>query len=441
MRVFAFIWIVSLTISSAFVPAAFAAKIQEVVSPGGIKAWFVEEKTIPIVSMEVVWKGGASTVSAEKAGLAHLMASTMDEGAADLDSKAFQKKMSDLAISLSFDAAKDTFGGSLKTLSVNKEEAFRLFSLAISAPRFDTDPVERIRNQILVGLNRKLANPNSLAGRAWFEAAFKGHAYANPTMGSLATMKALTTADLRQFKDKQIAQDNMVISVIGDIRVEELGRLLDQTFMGIPKKSDLKFPVDVDRVNGPSLEIIPQDIPQSVVIYGGNGVKRDDPEYYAAYVLNYILGGGGFESRLTKEIREKRGLVYSVYSYLSPFQRVGLQLGGFGTSNASVTEAIKLVKSELVKIRTKGVTAEELDAAKKYLNGSFPLRLSSNSRIANIMVSMQLFDLPVSYLDERPKHINAVSLADVKKVANRLMDPDELIITIVGKPEGMTPEN
>lgn len=441
MRVFAFIWVVSLTISSIFVPTAFAAKIQEVVSPGGIKAWFVEEKTIPIVSMEVVWKGGASTVSSEKAGLAHLMASTMDEGAADLDSKAFQKKMSDLAISLSFDAAKDTFGGSLKTLSVNKEEAFRLFSLAISAPRFDADPVERIRNQILVGLNRKLANPNNLAGRAWFEAAFKGHAYANPTMGSLATMKALTTADLREFKNKQIAQDNMVISVIGDIRVEELGRLLDQTFMGIPKKSDLKFPIDVDRVNGPSLEIIPQDIPQSVVIYGGNGVKRDDPDYYAAYVLNYILGGGGFESRLTKEIREKRGLVYSVYSYLSPFQRVGLQLGGFGTSNASVAEAIELVKAELVKIRTKGVTAEELDAAKKYLNGSFPLRLSSNSRIANIMVSMQLFDLPVSYLDERPTLINAVSLADVKKAANRLMDPDELIITIVGKPEGMTPAN
>ncbi|MBL4666970.1 MAG: insulinase family protein, partial [Sneathiella sp.] len=213
MRVFAFLWIVSLTISSAFVPSAFAVKIQEIVSPGGIKAWFVEEKSIPIVSMEVVWKGGASTVSTEKAGLAHLVAATMDEGAADLDSKAFQKKLSDLAISLSFNAAKDTFGGSLKTLSANKDEAFRLFSLAITAPRFDDEPVERIRNQILVGLNRKLANPNSLAGRAWFKAAFGEHSYANPTMGTIATMKTLTPVDLRQFKEKQIARDNMVISV------------------------------------------------------------------------------------------------------------------------------------------------------------------------------------------------------------------------------------
>ncbi|MBL4666180.1 MAG: insulinase family protein, partial [Sneathiella sp.] len=342
---------------------------------------------------------------------------------------------------LSFNAAKDTFGGSLKTLSANKDEAFRLFSLAITAPRFDDEPVERIRNQILVGLNRKLANPNSLAGRAWFKAAFGEHSYANPTMGTIATMKTLTPADLRQFKEKQIAQDNMVISVIGDLSASELGSLLDKTFGAVSARSNLAVPADVDRVKGPLPEVIPQDIPQSVVIFGGNGVKRDDPDYYAAYVLNYILGGGGFESRLTKEIREKRGLVYSVYSYLSPFQRVGLQLGGFGTSNASVAEAIDLLKAELVKIRTSGVTAEELDAAKKYLNGSFPLRLSSNSRIANIMVSMQLFDLPVSYLDERPELINKVTLEDVLRVANRLMDPDELIIIIVGKPAGVEPTN
>jgi len=437
MRIFVFLWIAAITTLTGFVPSALATNIQEITSPGGIKAWFVEEKSIPILSMEVIWKGGASTIPAEKAGLANLLASTMDEGAADLDSKAFQQRLSDLAISLSFGASKDTFSGSLKTLSENREEAFRLFELAINSPLFDEEPVGRIKSQILVGLNRKLSKPNNLVRRAWFEVAFPGHAYAIPTDGTIETVKPLTPKDLREFKKKQIARSNMVVSVIGDIDADELGRLLDKTFLKLPENPDLSFPNDVEEVKGPILKVIPLDIPQSVVVFGGNGIKREDPDYYAGYVLNYILGGGGFESRLTAEIREKRGLVYSVYSYLAPLQNAGLQLGGFGTSNASVAEAIELVKAELHKIREAGVTETELEAAKKYLNGSFPLRLSSNSRIANIMVSMQLFNLPISYLNKRPELINAVTLDDIKRVAYRLMDPDAMIITIAGKPSGL----
>ncbi|MBL4739570.1 MAG: insulinase family protein [Sneathiella sp.] len=414
-----------------------ATEIQEITSPGGIKAWFVEERSIPILSMEVAWKGGSSIEAAEKAGLANLVASTMDEGAGDFDSRAFQKRLSDNAISLKFNASKDSFQGSLKTLSKNREEAFSLFSIALTDPRFDAEPVERIRNQILVGLNRKLSDPNSLAGRAWFEIAFPNHPYSVPTEGVIETVSKITQKDLVDFKKDQIARDNMVVAVIGDIGKDELGLLLDKTFLGVQKTARLVEVPDVKPMHQLSEKIIEQDIPQSVVVFGGAGVKRDDPDYYAAYILNYILGGGGFESRLTKEIREKRGLVYSVYSYLYPLRHSGLQLGGFGTSNASVGEAVKLLKTELLKIRKDGVTADELAAAKTYINGSFPLRLSSNSKIANIMVSMQVFDLPVQYLNDRPGYINAVTLDDILRVAQRLINPENMIITVVGKPEGL----
>ncbi|MCG8492109.1 MAG: insulinase family protein [Sneathiellales bacterium] len=417
--------------------ALAAAKIQELQTPGGIKVWFVQERSIPILSMEVVWKGGASLDPADKAGLANLAASTMDEGAGDLDSRAFQKRLSDLAISLSFDASKDSFQGSVKTLSENKDEAFRLFSLALTKPQFAEEPVERIRSQILVSLSRKLSNPNSLAGRKWFETAFNGHPYSQPSEGTLETVKRVTQEDLVAFKNRQIAKDNMVISVVGDISSEELQALIDKTFGGIASKSNLKELSTVSPNMSEGVVVIDYDIPQSVVVFGGQGISRDDPDYYAAYVLNYILGGGGFESRLTEQIREKRGLVYSIYSYLYPLRYSGVHLGGFGTSNATVGQAVGLLKEELEKIRTEGVTEEELASAKTYLNGSFPLRLSSNSRIANIMASMQVHDLPVDYLENRANFINSVTLEDIKRVAGRLMDPENLLITVVGKPKGL----
>ena len=416
---------------------ARAVEVTEVTSPGGIKAWLVEEASIPIVSMKVAWRGGASLDPADKAGLAYLASSTMDEGAGELDSKNFQERLSDLAIQLSFDANKDSFSGSLKTLSENTEEAFRLFGLAITGPRFDDEPVERIRGQILASLNRKLSDPNSLAGRAWFELAFGDHPYAQPSEGTIDTMAAITRDDLTAFAKTRLGKDNMQIGVVGDISAKELGVLLDKTFGALPEQAGISAIPQTEPLPEAAIRIIPQDIPQSVVIFGGQGVKRDDPDYYAAYVLNYILGGGSFQSRLTEEIREKRGLVYSVYSYLYPMKAAGLQMGGFGTSNASVKDALDLVEVELLRIREEGVTKEELAAAKTYLNGSFPLSLSSNDSIADILVAMQFSNLPIDYLNDRPALINAVSEEDIKRVAQKLLDPEKLIVVVAGKPENL----
>lgn len=419
---------------------ARAVEVTEVTSPGGIKAWLVEEASIPIVSMKVAWRGGASLDPADKAGLAYLASSTMDEGAGELDSKTFQERLSDLAIQLSFDASKDRFSGSLKTLSENTEEAFRLFGLAVTDPRFDEEPVERIRGQILASLNRKLSDPNSLAGRAWFELAFGDHPYAQPSEGTIDTMAAITRDDLAAFANTRLGKDNMLIGVVGDFSATELGVLLDKTFGALPEKAGISAIPQTEPLPEAAVKIIPQDIPQSVVIFGGQGVKRDDPDYYAAYVLNYILGGGSFQSRLTEEIREKRGLVYSVYSYLYPMKAAGLQMGGFGTSNTSVKEALDLVKAELLRIREEGVTEEELAAAKTYLNGSFPLSLSSNDSIADILVAMQFSNLPIDYLNNRSALINAVNEDDIKRVAQKLLDPEKLIVVVAGKPENLEPK-
>lgn len=418
------------------VPAQ-AVDIQKIVSPGGIEAWLVEEPSIPIVSMNVAWRGGSSLDPADMAGLAYLASSTMDEGAGEYDSKTFQEILSDLAIQLGFDASKDSFSGSLKTLSENTEEAFRLFGLAVTNPRFDAEPVERIRGQILASLNRKLSDPNSLAGRAWFELAFGDHPYSLPSEGTLESMAAVTREDLVAFAETRLGKDNMVIGVVGDISAAELGPLLDKTFGALPDKADIPAVPQTKPLQEAAIKIIPQEIPQSVVVFGGQGLKRDDPDYYAAYVLNYILGGGSFQSRLTEEIREKRGLVYSVYTYLYPMKSAGLQMGGFGTSNASVKAALDLVEAELEGIRADGVTEGELAAAKTYLNGSFPLSLSSNDRIADILVAMQFSNLPTDYLDDRPKLIDAVTQEDIKRVAQKMLDPDKLIVVVAGQPENL----
>ncbi|WP_169567735.1 M16 family metallopeptidase [Sneathiella limimaris] len=422
--------LITIVMSTSYV---VAADIQEIVSPGGIKAWFVEESSIPIVNMEVLWKGGGSIVPRDKAGLADLMSATMDEGADELDSDEFQKKLAELSISLSFDARLDSYSGSLKTLSSNADVAFDLFSKAVTKPRFDPEPVERIKNQLLASLSRKQSNPRDLVGDAWFELAFPDHPYAIPVEGTIETVSALTSTDLQSFYKTQIAKDNMIISVIGDITPEKLGKLLDKTFGSLPETTNRPNVPVVNEIPGPAHKIIDLEIPQSVIIFGGNGLKREDPDYYAAYLLNYILGGGSFESRLFEEVREKRGLVYTIYSYLYPLKSAGLMLGSFGTDGSTTLEAINLVKSEIRKIREHGVTKAELESAKKYLNGSFPLSLSSNARIAGIMTSMQYSNLPITYLDQRAELINAVTIEDVQRVAQMLLDPEKLIITIAGK--------
>ncbi len=323
----------------------------------------------------------------------------------------------------------------MKTLTQNRAEAFRLLKLALGAPRFDEEPVARIKAQILAGLRADEEDPQTIASKAWFAAAFPDHPYGRPDKGEADQVKQISASDLRQFIKSQFTRDRLVITVAGDIGAKELGRLLDEAFGGLPEGSGAAPSAPV----APQVDqniLIEREIPQTVIMFGLPGMLRKDPDFIPAYVMNYILGGGGFSSRLTTEIREKRGLAYSVYSYLMPLEQSGLFVGGVATQNERAGETVRLLRQELKRLRDKGVTGKELEDAKTYLTGSFPLRFDSNAKIAAQLNGLQLEDLDADYLERRNDLIRAVTREDVNRVARRLLNVENLLVVSVGQPAG-----
>ncbi len=416
----------------------WAAEIQEVRSPGGITAWLVEERSIPMLAVEMHFRGGASLDPEGKEGLANLLSGLLDEGAGDLDSQAFQGRLEDLAISLSFDAGRDGFSGSMRTLTENTDEAFRLLRLSLTEPRFDPEPVERIRSQVITGIRSRVQNPNTIAGRILFQKIYPDHPYGRPARGTSDSVAAVTVEDLRAFVEGRFAKENLIVGVVGDISAERLAGLLDKTFGDLPDTATngVVVPDVVSALDG-GVEVIRRPIPQSVLIWAMPGIKRNDPDYFAAALMNRVLGGGSFTSRLYTEVREKRGLAYSVYSAIVPYQHSGLVLGGVGTQNGQLAESLSLIRAEIEKIAREGITAEELEAAKTYTTGAFPLSLTSNARIANMLVTLQVLDLGIDYLDRRASLVNQVTLDDIKRVGARLLNVDAMSVVIVGDPEGV----
>lgn len=423
------------------VPARAEIAIERVVSPGGIEAWLVEEHALPLVAVEFAFRGGAKLDPEGKAGLATMLSGLLDEGAGDHDSQAFQERLDDLAVELSFSASRDAFYGSLQTLSENTEESFDLLRLALTEPRFDAEPVQRIRAQLVAMLAAAEEDPQAVASKAWFRAAFPDHVYGRPPEGTPETLAAIDRADLLAWLRRHLARDVLEIAVVGDITPEALGRLLDSTFGALPARAE-EVAVPPPAPERPAGRIvIPMDIPQTVIQFGGEGFLREDPDFIPAYVLNYALGGGGFASRLMEEVREKRGLAYGIYTYLLPFDLTGLLMGGVATENASAAETMALVRSVLAEVRENGLSDAELADAKTYLTGAFPLRFDSNVSIAEQLLTIQLDDLGIDYVNQRNALIEAVSQDDIRRVAARLLDPGDLLVVMVGEPDNLpTPD-
>lgn len=414
-------------------PAQAIVDVQRVVSDQGIEAWLAEDHTLPIISLQFAFRGGAAQDPDDRQGLANMVSGLLDEGAGDMDAFAFQSKLQDLAINLGFDAGIDSFSGSLKTITENKDTAFDLLEMALTEPRFDAEPVERIRGQILAGLRFDKEDPNKIASRTWFETAFPDHPYRKRSEGTEETVNAIAVEDLRTFTDTRFNREDLVIGVAGDITPEELKTVLDDVFGGLPEKSALaKVPDAAPEFTGETVAV-EMDIPQTVAVFGHGGIARDDPDFYAAYTLNYILGGGGFASRLMAEVREERGLAYSVYSYLYPLDHAALMIGGVATQRARFETSMDVIREEWRKMAAAGPTEGELTDAKTYLTGSFPLRFSTTPAIASILVSMQLDDLPIDHLETRNAQVEAVTLEDVKRVAQRLLKPENMLVVVVGK--------
>ena len=428
--------VLSLLVAGA-VSSAQAMDIKRVVSARGIEAWLVQDSSIPVVSVSFAWRAGAVHDPKGKEGRARMLSALLDEGAGDLDSQAFQRRLEDLSMRIGFSANTDTFRGRLRTLSANRDEAFRLLALAVNQPRFDAEPVERIRAQLVAGIRASQEDPDTIATRTWYRTAFPEHPYGRSNDGTVETIGAVTVPDLKDFVARYFVRKGLAIGVAGDITPEELAVRLDEVFGRLPQSRPIEAVPEVQPSNAGKIVVVTRDVPQSVVLFGQAGIKRDDPDWYPAYVMNRILGGGGFSSRLMEEVREKRGLAYSVYSYLSPYEHSALYMGGVGTANARVAESLRIIREEWQRMAEKGVTEEELASAKTYINGSFPLRLDSTRRIAGILVTMQISRLGIDHIAKRAQLIDAVTTKDIRRVAKRLLDPEALTVVVVGKPEGL----
>ncbi|MFT5006488.1 MAG: zinc protease [Paracoccaceae bacterium] len=417
-------------------PANAGLDIKEVTSPGGIDAWLVEEHSIPFIALEIRFKGGTSLDVAGKRGAIYMMTGLLEEGAGDLDAAAFIQARDGLAASFSFDAHGDAVSVSARFLKENQDQALELLRLALQQPRFDQVALDRVRAQMVSIIAGDKKDPSEIASEAFDRMTYGAHPYGTPSTGTTDAVNLFTREDMIKAHADSMSLDKMVVGAVGDVSASELGEILDELLLKLPQsgapapaKAKVKITGGITVIDFPS--------PQSVAVFGHKGIPRHDPDFFPAYVMNQVFGSSGFTSRLTNEVREKRGLTYGVYTYLASYDLAELFQGSVASANDRIGEAIDVIRDEWVKIAEDGVTEEELDAAKKYLTGAYPLRFDGNGRIASILAGMQLDGLPMSYIETRNEQVNAVTLEDVARVAKRLMKPDELRIVVVGQPVGV----
>jgi len=417
-------------------PVRAEIAIQEVTSPGGIKAWLVEDHNIPFMALELRFRGGTSLDQPGKRGAVNLMAATLEEGAGDLDAQGFAAARDGLAAKIGFGAGTDEVSVSVQSLTENRDAAMDLLHLALTNPRFDQDAVDRVKGQVLAGLRADEQDPSAIAAKLSRARAYGEHPYGSSGDGTIDSVTALTRDDVLAAWRGAMARDRVYVAAAGDISAEELGLLLDRLLAGLPETG---WPMPAKAVLNEKPGVVVQTFPgpQSVVLFGHGGIGFDDPDFFAASLLNDILGGGRFSARLMQEVREKRGLTYGIGTGLASRDLSAEWVGQFQASNDKVAEAIKVVRDEWAKMATEGVTAEELATAKTYMTGAYPLRFDGNSQIASILVGMQMLGLSADYPKTRNARVNAVTMDDIARVAKRLMKPENLSFVVVGDATGV----
>lgn len=417
-------------------PARAATDIQQLTTPSGINVWLVEEHSIPFVALELRFRGGTSLDTPGKRGAVNLMSALMEEGAGERDAQAFTQRLEELAASFSFNAGDDDFSVSAKFLTETQDETMALLRDALIAPRFDEDALERVRTQVISMLKSDDKDPDKIARKTFYSMAFGDHPYGTNREGSLESISAMARDDMLAAHRAALTLDRVYISAVGDITADQLVEMLDTLLAGIPAAGP-QLPTRAPLGLGGGTTVVEFDTPQSVVLFGHEGIRRQDPDFFPAFVMNMILGGGGFESRLMTRLREQEGLTYGVYSYLMQKDQAELFIGSVSSANDKVARAVELVRQEWERAVSDGFSAEEVQDAKTYLTGSYPLRFDGNGPIANILAGMQIDDFPVDYIASRNDKVKAVTVQDVNRVAKRLLQPDALRFVVVGKPEGL----
>lgn len=408
------------------------SKVQEVVSPKGIKAWLIESHTLPMVSIEVNFRGGSEFEPKGKEGLAHLSSSLFDEGAGQYDAKQFKEELE--AIGARFGGSADTqdINVNLTTLTEHAPRAFELLGLAVNEPRIDADALARMKDSMLADIRQGDEDPSTVAWRLFRPAIFGNHPYANSGEGTLQSVAALKADDVKAWLKANMTRANMVVSVVGDVTPAQLGALLDEALAGIPQGDHRNEIAKGPELTVPGVTHKKMEVPQGTVLMGHLGLPRTDPDYYPMLVMNEILGGGVLTSRLGADVREKHGLVYDVRSVNNPLPFNGMFYVSLATDNSKVEQALELVRKHLNLIRDEKVPEGEFDDAKAYLVGSFPLRADSNGKLLQMLAMMQSEGLGTDYMQQWPKKIAAVTVADVQRAAQRLIQPNGMALVVVG---------
>ncbi len=428
IRIFA-----TLILACGLVSPAFAVTVKEVKSPRGLTAYLSEDHTSPVIAISFGFKGGTALDPEAKLGLSNLAASTLDEGAGDLDSFAFQSALEDRAITLRYSASDDAISGTLVTTAPNAAKAFELLHLSLTRPRFDAEPLERMRRQILVGIASRTENPNFVARQKLYQTMFGAHPYARDDDGTAATVKAISADDLRAWVKSRFGRDRLIIAASGDITAADLGKAMDMIFAELPATTGLNVMLAPATVAAKGQTVrVEKNLPQSVIYLGQKGLKRTDPDWYAATLVDYVLGGGSFSSRLMDEVREKRGLAYGVSTALAPYDAGAAMICSVATRADQAETSLALIRSEWKKIRDEGPTETELQGAKDYMIGAWPMRFTSTRAIADMLYAVQRDHLGIDYIDKRNSMLEAVTLDQAKRVARTLYDPDGLSVVVVG---------
>lgn len=435
MRIFAAVLFVLLSLA----PPVRATEVQDVTSPRGLKAWLVEDHKLPLIALRFAWRGGVEQDPADRQGLATLTMDLLTQGAGPYSASAFQDALAAHSIQMSFDAGRDALSGSVKTLSSEKGKAFELLRLAITAPRFEVADIERLRARQRTAQRAQIGDPGWQARYALLNHIFAAHPYSQRGFGTAETLAAITRADIQSFAARHLAQGNLVVAAAGDISAAELAAALDDIFGALPAK-DESAPVD-EAVwpEKPATLLVPRAGTQTEFLFALPGPKRADADWYAAEIANYILGGGGFSSRLMQDLRDKRGLTYGISTGLAPMQRAAMITGGAATDNEKTAEALRAVRATWEKFYAAGATADEVKAAQDYLTGALPLGLTSTHAIAGALVGMQLDELGRDYLDRRNERLRRVTVEDVRAVIRKYYDPARLTLSLAGTPQGIAP--
>lgn len=412
-------------------------KIKEINTNSPYLVWLLEDHSLPIINVRITFRQAGSAYDPDgKEGLAYIISQMLDEGAGKFGENQFKKQLEDSSTDIGSSVEKDYFYVSLKTLSDKKEKAFDLLSFALTSPKFGQKSLDKIKSQVIISISKRNEDPDDLAYYEWERRFFAGHSYGKSREGTFESLKNITREDLLKFSKNRFVKDKMLISIVGDINEQEVKILLQSVFSSLPEGNSKKKDDIVEFVNFPQRETLVQinkNLPQSVAVFGFNGARYGEKEFFPLYVLNYILGGGNFESRLMKEVREKRGLAYSTYSQFDPNRQAGVIKGYVGTRPDQIKESLSIIEDVLRELAKNGITSDELVAAKSYLTGSFAMQLDSGYKLASFMAMMQSENLGIDYLEKRNNYINAVTIDEINMVAKKFLNPDNSLTVVVGQ--------